>query len=387
MNESKMILRSLMLEQCVRQTKYTVRTIRTFQSFWGTSKVTEWSKAVSEAEKIVGYPTSFMSLRCLLSDELSNVAMQMRKLVGTKHPLLKTARKFFYDDKHSIQTRGLLVLLMSKTAGQSPDYLHSESMISGIYPRQRSLAEIIEMINTANLIHKGVVNLAEVQPSDGSVQDMHFGNKMSVLSGDFLLANASTGLAELQNTSVVELISSAIGDLVEAEFLGTRDEFGNPMLPSSNITMNDWKRHTYLTSASLIAKSCKAALMLADHSDKMQDMAFEFGKHTALAHRLSEDLHPFVSQLEDGVIPNVQATPSILYALSHADQAKKLGLLDNPNVDAGLLRSVVKDSDAVDQTKQLLNDHGEKALEALHTFTPSDARLALENIVNAVIVT
>ena len=69
-------------------------------SFWGSSKnesnadknVQGWKKAVSEAEKIVGYPTSFMSLRCLLSDELSNVAIQMRKLVGTGHPLLQIAR-------------------------------------------------------------------------------------------------------------------------------------------------------------------------------------------------------------------------------------------------------------------------------------------------------
>ena len=61
-------------------------------SFWKSSDINDWSKAVSDAEKIVGYPTSFMSLRCLLSDELSNVAMNMRKLVGTQHPLLKTAR-------------------------------------------------------------------------------------------------------------------------------------------------------------------------------------------------------------------------------------------------------------------------------------------------------
>ena len=69
-------------------------------SFWGSSKndsnsdknVQGWTQAVSEAEKIVGYPTSFMSLRCLLSDELSNVAIQMRKLVGTGHPLLQIAR-------------------------------------------------------------------------------------------------------------------------------------------------------------------------------------------------------------------------------------------------------------------------------------------------------
>lgn len=52
----------------------------------------EWDRAVSEAEKIVGYPTSFLSLRWLLSDEVANVAMHLRKLVGSTHPLLKTAK-------------------------------------------------------------------------------------------------------------------------------------------------------------------------------------------------------------------------------------------------------------------------------------------------------
>lgn len=52
----------------------------------------DWNRAVSEAEKIVGYPTSFLSLRWLLSDEIANVALHLRKLVGSSHPLLKTAK-------------------------------------------------------------------------------------------------------------------------------------------------------------------------------------------------------------------------------------------------------------------------------------------------------
>ena len=60
--------------------------------FLGFGKPSEWNKVVSDAERIVGYPTSFLSLRCLLSDELSNVALHMRKLVGTRHPLLQTAK-------------------------------------------------------------------------------------------------------------------------------------------------------------------------------------------------------------------------------------------------------------------------------------------------------
>jgi len=77
---------------------------------------------------------------------------------------------------------------------------------------QRSLAEIVEMIHTAGLIHKGIVNISSlvddsssttaVVQTNSNTDDFEFGNKMAVLSGDFLLANASTGLAALNNTKV-----------------------------------------------------------------------------------------------------------------------------------------------------------------------------------------
>lgn len=67
---------------------------------------------------------------------------------------------------------------------------------------QRNLAEITELIHTAFLVHREIVNLKEWTDSDGPLKDMQFGNKMAVLSGDYLLANACTGLAQLNNTKV-----------------------------------------------------------------------------------------------------------------------------------------------------------------------------------------
>lgn len=66
-------------------------TITTTQPASNISNI-EWNRTFSAAEKIVGYPTSFMSLRWLLSDEIANVAGHLKKLVGTNHPLLKTAK-------------------------------------------------------------------------------------------------------------------------------------------------------------------------------------------------------------------------------------------------------------------------------------------------------
>ncbi len=72
-----------------------------------------------------------------------------------------------------------------------------------LFVSQRNLAEITELIHTAFLVHRGIVNLKEWTNSDGPLKDMQFGNKMAVLSGDFLLANACTGLAQLNDTKVL----------------------------------------------------------------------------------------------------------------------------------------------------------------------------------------
>lgn len=52
----------------------------------------EWNRALSEAEKIVGYQNSYLSLRYLLSDEIANLAFHMRKLIGSTHPLVATGK-------------------------------------------------------------------------------------------------------------------------------------------------------------------------------------------------------------------------------------------------------------------------------------------------------
>jgi decaprenyl-diphosphate synthase subunit 2 len=356
---------------------------------WSSSKVTEWNKAVSDAEKIVGYSTSFLSLRCLLSDELSNVAMQMRKLVGTGHPLLKTARKLFYGGQNSLQTRGLLVLLMAKAAGPTCNQAEfTEVMVSGIYPSQRTLAEVVEMIHTAGLIHKGIVNISPVLDQRSSVssgEDLEFGNKMAVLSGDFLLANASTGLAGLNNTHVVELMSIAIGDMTKAEFTELRDCNGNAVFPADGTSIEDWEQQTFLSSGSLIARGCKAALMLAHHSEQLQQQAFEFGKHIALAYQLNEELQ----QLQTGDDSqgngfSVTSAPFILYMNSSRCKLTSTEVNSTKNYK-NLARLILKDGSTLKEARSLRNVYGQQALNVLQHFNKSDARSALENIVNAAI--
>ena len=61
------------------------------------------------------------------------------------------SRKFLYDGKHSLQTRGLLVLLVSKAAGPATDNDQPiEQMVSGIYPRY-----VYKLYTALNIKKKG----------------------------------------------------------------------------------------------------------------------------------------------------------------------------------------------------------------------------------------
>jgi decaprenyl-diphosphate synthase subunit 2 len=180
----------------------------------------ELTKILTKAEKIVGYGTSFLSLRYLVSDEVANFANLMRKLMQTKHPLIKLARSFISssesDSKRSLQINGLIVLLISKAAGVPKNGIIQSDLSEGIHISQRRLAEITEMIYMASLIHKGILDLKHVSSTE--YKDMDQGNKLAVLCGDYLLANACTNLSKLQNAQVVGLMSEVIGDFSQGIF-------------------------------------------------------------------------------------------------------------------------------------------------------------------------
>ncbi len=80
-------------------------------------------------------------------------------------------------------------------------------------------------------------------------------------------------------------MSSAIRDLMCAEFTKFRDKNGYCILPEGS-TVEDWENQTYLSSGSLLGKSCQSAMILANHNEDVQKRAHQFGLHIAMAHQV-----------------------------------------------------------------------------------------------------
>ncbi|CAK7201936.1 coq1 putative hexaprenyl diphosphate synthase [Sporothrix eucalyptigena] len=256
-----------------------------------------------------------------------------------------------------------------------------ETSIPEILPSQRRLAEITELIHTASLLHDDVIDHSESRRGAPSA-NLEFGNKMAVLAGDFLLGRASVALARLRNAEVVELLATVIANLVEGEFMQLKNTASDEKHPVwSEATLQYYLQKTYLKTASLISKSCRAAALLGGVDNATVESAYSYGKNLGLAFQLVDDMldytrsakelgKPAGADLELGL-----ATAPLLFAWRDRPELGELvGRKFSQPGDAQKAREIVLSTDGIEQTRALAQDYAEQAIAAISSFPPSEAK-------------
>lgn len=156
---------------------------------------------------------------------------------------------------------------------------------SSILPTQLRLAQITEMIHVASLLHDDVLDRAETRRASASAP-FAFGNKLTVLGGDFLLGRASTALSRLGDNEVVELMSTIISNLVEGEVMQMRKTESKT---GSHEVWTTYLRKSYLKTASLMAKSTRSSVVLggadsgSEADELLKDVAYAYGRNIGIA--------------------------------------------------------------------------------------------------------
>ncbi|KAK4447752.1 mitochondrial putative hexaprenyl pyrophosphate synthase [Podospora aff. communis PSN243] len=381
-----------------------------------------WAAAVSVAGNIVSNAVGRARGDLPTIDPLRIVAKEMkfltgniRKLLGSGHPSLDRAAKY-YTQAEGKHVRPLIVLLMSRATSLCPktpqrqqatiqasaaidtslsplsvlsDFnpsatAESESVLStdpDILPSQRRLAEITELIHTASLLHDDVIDHSEARRGSPSA-NLEFGNKMAVLAGDFLLGRASVALARLRHAEVIELLATVIANLVEGEFMQLKNTARDEKNPQwSEETLTYYLQKTYLKTASLISKSCRASALLGGADAATVDAAYLYGKNLGLAFQLVDDMldytvsgqelgKPAGADLELGL-----ATAPLLFAWKTMPELGSLvGRKFEKDGDVARARDLVMQSDGIQQTRALAEDYAEQAIAAISGFPDSEAK-------------
>ncbi|KAK3384979.1 isoprenoid synthase domain-containing protein [Podospora didyma] len=373
------------------------------------------SNALSRATK--GDMPSIDPLR-IVAKEMKFLTGNIRKLLGSGHPSLDRAAKY-YTQAEGKHVRPLIVLLMSRATSLCPKapqrqnstpYTSSAGINASIsplsvlsdfnpaaaaaavdtdaastdpdiLPSQRRLAEITELIHTASLLHDDVIDHSVSRRGSPSA-NLEFGNKMAVLAGDFLLGRASVALARLRHAEVVELLATVIANLVEGEFMQLKNTARDEKNPRwSEEALSYYLQKTYLKTASLISKSCRASALLGGADAQTVDAAYLYGKNLGLAFQLVDDMldytrseqelgKPAGADLELGL-----ATAPLLFAWKTMPELGALvGRKFEKEGDVARARDLVMQSDGIEQTRALAEEYAGQAIAAIRPFPDSEAK-------------
>ncbi|KAI9032292.1 hypothetical protein DFJ74DRAFT_628619 [Hyaloraphidium curvatum] len=389
-----------------------------------------WGDAVARAEAVV-HPAggSVIDPARLLGADLAVIAAQIRRLLGSGHPVLNTVSAYYFNaqGKH---VRPLIVLLMSMATSVAPKARRAQPLDEDaidrplapgrvrypppapdapdaspllladaaadparphILPAQKRLAEITEMIHTASLLHDDVIDESPTRRAQPSA-NAAFGNKMAVLAGDFLLARASVALARLRDVEVVELLATVISNLVEGEFMQLRNSQAADAEGRAMDRFEYYLEKTYLKTASLIAKSCRAAAVLGGCTAEVVEQAYEYGRSAGLAFQIVDDMLDFVSTSEalgkpKGADLNLGlATAPVLYAAEEFPQLNELierKFSHEGDVDTAF--ELVHRSRGIERTRALAEEHCRRAVDAVRILPPSEAREAMIQLTNTIL--
>ncbi|PSR80476.1 isoprenoid synthase domain-containing protein [Coniella lustricola] len=435
-------IRAPVCAQCLRQESLDVRIRSQPRAGYHSSpaRASALGAAVAVAKNVVSNAISSRTSKLntdlmgidplrLVSKEMKFLTGNIRKLLGSGHPSLDRAAKY-YTQAEGKHMRPLIVLLMSRATHlcpKSPETHHraastvqytpipidtsitplsilrdnnpstanatsastvsaaeADSAISSetdILPSQRRLAEITELIHTASLLHDDVIDHSVSRRGSPSA-NLEFGNKMAVLAGDFLLGRASVALARLRNAEVVELLATVIANLVEGEFMQLKNTAADEKRPVwSEEALGYYLNKTYLKTASLISKSCRAAALLGDANAATVEAAYGYGKNLGLAFQLVDDMldytrserelgKPAGADLELGL-----ATAPLLFAWRDRPELGELvGRKFAQEGDVQRARQIVLETEGIEQTRALAEDYAEKAIECIRDFPDSEAK-------------
>ena len=318
--------------------------------------------------------TSATSLFSPVEADLQVLTENLKNLIGARHPVLYAAAEHLFGAKGK-RVRPAIVFLVSRAT-----MLDQEITL-----RHRRLAEITEMIHTASLVHDDVVDESELRRGVPTVHSS-FGNRIAVLAGDFLFAQSSWYLANLDNLEVVKLLSQVIMDLAEGEIQQGLNRF------STGLSIDEYLEKSYYKTASLLANSAKAAATLSESPITLANDLFHYGRHIGLAFQIIDDILDFTGSTEalgkpaGSDLKSGNLTAPVLYALEEKPYLE--ALIEREFAQPGDLEQalvLIRDSQGIERSRALALHHTRTAVEHLAALPPSESRQVLVKLADYVL--
>ena len=308
--------------------------------------------------------TSPQDIRKVIQSEFRLYEEAFAQSLQTDNRFLAEVLDYIHS-KRGKQLRPIMVLL-------------SAALCRGVTGKTLQTAVALELMHTASLIHDDVVDNSSMRRGSESVH-AQWTNKIAVLVGDYILTRVIHILAELRNTTILNIVSNMGAALTSGELLQLHS--GQSMW----ISEEQYNKVIEQKTACLFAACSEAGAASTGATMRQMTAMKQFGLHLGMCFQLKDDVLDY-SDIEDIGKPTMndirdgKATLPLLISLQRAPKEEAEHIreiaealaLKSPHIDPfeveQEIKSFVLRYEGIRYAHQEMEKHRKKALAALSIF-------------------
>ena len=221
---------------------------------------------------------SYLDLKNSVEDKLILVEEKIKEKLSSEVHLVQEMSDYHINTGGK-RLRALLTLGSSRLCG----YLKGG--------RDINLASCIELIHSATLMHDDVIDRGQVRRGKKTLNNK-WGNKSSILVGDYLLSRCFEMMVEDGNLEILKLLSSTSAEISQGEVLQLQHDREIDILEETYLKIISAK------TASLFAASTKVGAILGEKEIKKKKALEFYGKNLGLTFQIADDTLDYNSELK-----------------------------------------------------------------------------------------
>ena len=246
-----------------------------------------------------------------------------------------------------------------------------------------NLATSVEFLHTATLLHDDVIDESTLRRGRKTSNDI-WGSKVSILVGDFLLTQYMQLLIQVGDLEIMKILTDIAYQIGcgEIKQLDNRNK--------TTITEAMYFDVIRCKTSLLFAASAKISAVLAGVDGATQEGLFKYGLHVGNAFQLIDDTLDYCADSEtigknigDDLADGITTLP-LIHALQNGtpeqQQCIKTSLESGSLESLPEIQTAIKQTHAIEYTKQVAKDEVDKAISALQVLPNSVYKEALEDL-------
>ena len=321
--------------------------------------------------------TPVKSLSNLLKSSLKRVEREISKNIKDEEKLITLTAGHLIKAKGK-KIRPLLTLLVSK-------------MLNYKGNADVTLAVCIEFIHNATLLHDDVIDTGKIRRGKLSANQI-WGNKVSVLVGDYLLSRAFKLMVKNKSLKLLEILSQT--SLILAR--GQIQDVGN----NQNVNLTEKKYLSIIDAktAELFRISCFLPTIITDQDKRTQKIFNDFGFNFGMAFQLSDDvLDYFGDSSKMGKSVGIdffegKVTYPVIHCFKKSNKkskkiiAKLFFKRKRSRKDLALILDLMKKTNTYKSSIEFVGKYAEKAKTKINKFEGNKYKVYLDDLVDHLII-